>query len=203
MDDARAPGSLTEAKASHLLDRAARLDAEGGGRVSVDELREIAMEAGISAESFERALAEVGSSEAEAEAPSAVVVGHRSLLRTLLDRAGLFVTGSALAVTAQILMSDMGMGDEPVTIFILAVAAMIVIWSAITRRRERKVLEFEFDLGVLWFAMTFFFMLMNPSDAGDVLEVMMPAGLLAGILGGLAVATGPDEDQPDQLPERV
>jgi len=77
----------------------------------------------------------------------------------------------------------------------------MVVWSAMTKRREREVLEFEADLGVLWTAFTFVLMLTNPGDVGDVLEVMMPAGFLASILGGFVVATGPSEPERVQLPK--
>lgn len=213
MADAENLDSLTEEMAARLIDRAAKLDAQGG-RVPVDELREVALEAGISAESFERALAEISAPEVGATlavahddgATRPPTVGRRvagSLVSTLLQRAGIFVAGSALAFLSSTLISDIGMDDEPVVIFSLVVAALIASWSAITRRRDRKVLDFEVDLGVLWFAMTFFFMLTNPGDAGNVLEVMMPAGFLASLMGGFFVATGPSEPQPAHLPERV
>jgi hypothetical protein len=88
-------------------------------------------------------------------------------------------------------------------VFTLAVAAFVVAWSAITKRRSRRVLDFEVDLGVLWTAMTFSLMLANPGDVGGILGVMMPSGFLASLLGGFVVATGPAEREPEQLPERV
>jgi hypothetical protein len=213
MDRIRQPGSLSEAKAAQLLDRAAKLDAEGGTRVAVDELRQVAIEAGISAESFERALAEIGAAKepaarsivtAEPAVPG-VSRGKRagSLLSAVLRRAGLFLAGSVLSIVSMTLISDVGMDSEAVMVFTLVVAAMMVMWSAVTKRRKREVLEFEVDLGVLWIAMTFWLMLLNPSDVGDVLEIMMPGGFLASLLGGLVVATGHADPDPEQLPERV
>jgi len=107
MDDLRPTASLTEARAAQLLDRAAKLDVEGGPLVSVDELRAVALEAGISAEAFERAFAEINAQESASRAASTI----------------------------------------------------------------------------------------------DVLEVMMPAGFLASILGGFVVATGPSEPERVQLPK--
>jgi len=213
MDDARERDTLNETKAALLLDRAARLDAEGGTRVSVEELRQVALEAGISAESFERALAEIRESSSDVsravvrvdDASPRTDADRRpvSLVSSLIQRTGLFVTGSVLAFLSQTLMSDVGMDSEPVMIFTLVVAALIVAWSAVKRRRDREVFEFETDVSVLWVAMTFWIMLANPGDVGDVLEVMMPGGFLAALLGGIVVATGPSEPQPEQIPERV
>ena len=212
MDETPDLRSLTEEKAAQLLDHAAKLDARDGSRMTVDELRQVALEAGISPEAFERALAEV-----QEGGPTAPVVtvgrvsdvsaaagsGSESLLSKLFQRTGIFLTGAALAFLSSTLISDIGMDDEPVVIFSLVVAALIVAWSAVTKRRERKVLDFEVDLGVLWLAMTFFYMLVNPGDAGDVMEIMMPAGFLASLVGGMVVATGPGDPEPEQLPESV
>jgi hypothetical protein len=212
MDPSRQPGSLTEASAAQLLDRAATLDAEGGTRVSLDDLRAAALEAGISGDSFELALAEINAGRAGGSAAVSIVApAHApppeakssSLLSTVLRRAGLVVAGSALAVLFQSFTSEFGMDSEPVMVFTLAVAAFVVAWSAITKRRSRRVLDFEVDLGVLWTAMTFSLMLANPGDVGGILGVMMPSGFLASLLGGFVVATGPAEREPEQLPERV
>ena len=210
MDDPRALGSLTDEKAAQLLDRAAKLDAQGRSRVTVDELRQVAIEAGISEEAFDRALAELDGAPAETavsvaatDGPDGTAKSRASLLTTVRQRTGLFITGSALSILSMTFISDVGVDSEPVMIFTLAVAAFMVAWSAATKRRDREVLEFEVDLGVLWTAMTFWMMAFMPDDMGAVLEVMMPAGFLASLVGGFFVATGPSEPEPEQLPERV
>jgi len=211
MDDPRDLGFLTDDKAALLLDRAAKLDAQGG-RVSIAELRHVAMEAGISADAFERALAEISSPRGESgpPAPLGTDSSHRtapwySRLTTPIQRTGIFLTGSALAFLSQTFISDVGMDSEPVMIFTLAVAGLMVAWAAVTKRQNRKLLDFEVDLGVLWTAMTFWIMVLNPEEVGAVLEVMMPAGFLASLVGGLIVGTGPSGDEPEQLelPERT
>jgi len=210
MDDPRDLGTLTDEKAAQLLDRAAKLDAQGRSRVTIQELRQVAMEAGISEQAFDYALSElegtsVGGDAAEtlADAPEKSVRPHPSLLTTIRQRTGLFITGSALSLFSMTFISDVGADSEPVMIFTLAIAAFIVAWSAVTKRRDREILDFEVDLGVLWTAMTFWTMVLMPNDMGAVLEVMMPAGFLASLVGGFFVATGPSDPQPDQLPERV
>jgi hypothetical protein len=119
----------------------------------------------------------------------------------VLRRTGIFVTGSVLVFLTQTLVSDVGMDSEPVMVFTLFLAALMVVWSAIAKRRDRDLLKFEVDLAVLWTAMTFVLMLTNPGDVGDVLEIMMPAGFLASLVGGIVVATGPTEPEPQQLTE--
>ena len=58
-------GTLPTASAERLLERASHLEAARAGEVSVAELRAAAAEAGISAASFEAALAELEAGEAQ------------------------------------------------------------------------------------------------------------------------------------------
>jgi hypothetical protein len=66
-------GRISEEKAALVLDRAARIDAGHGKWLDVSELREAALEAGISLEAFERALLEIEAME-EGAVPTEVSV---------------------------------------------------------------------------------------------------------------------------------
>jgi hypothetical protein len=82
---------LPEPAAKRVLDRASRLDAEHGSSVSLDMLREAALDAGISAEAFDAALAE--------ERRGALAMGTRRRQPWMLLSAALtlVIIGSVLA----------------------------------------------------------------------------------------------------------
>ena len=197
MDDAARHETLSEDRAAQLLERAAKLDVRGPGRVSIDELREVAVEAGISAESFDAALAELRAGQ-----PGAPRVAERahSKISGVVRRAGIVAVGSLLGVLTAI-MADMGMDGVSAFIFTMVIATLVAAWLAVGRRSNRELLDFEMDLGALWAGLTFWLMMSNPGDAGQVLEVMMPAGALGSVLGGVIVATGSDEEELKRLPE--
>jgi hypothetical protein len=61
LDSSDSPNNarISEESAHRLLARAAELDAHAGGELSIDQLREIALEAGIAASAFDAALREL------------------------------------------------------------------------------------------------------------------------------------------------
>jgi hypothetical protein len=203
MDDPTHTGSLSEEKAALVLDRAAKLDSTQGTRVTVDALREIALEAGISPEAFERALTEVqagGGAGGQALQRLHVASDEPTGLRALLRRGGIFAVGAGLAFIAQVLPFGFGIQPWSTTFLSLVVAMFVAIALAASRHDGRQILDFELDLGMLWTGLTLVFMLAN---GGEVLEVMMPLGVGAALVGGLIVALGPSEPKPKELPERT
>ena len=210
MHEALEFGSVTQEKAAKLLERAATLDAEGGSRVAIEELRQAALEAGISPESFERALAELSAHRSDEVTPPAPVAsspggvvegGAGAKLSAIIRGGGIVATGAVLGMLSQVLITDLGMHDIPAIIFTLVITMFIAVWFAVTRRRDREVLGFEMDLGALWAGLTFWLMVSDPADAGETLGLMLTVGAAASVVGGLIAATGPTADQPEQLPE--
>ena len=116
--------------------------------------------------------------------------------------AGIVTLGSALGILSQVLI-DFGMDSTPAVIFTLVLAMFTALWFAVTRRRDRELLAFEADLGMLWAGLTFWLMVSNPGDAGEVLGAMLPIGAIASVVGGLVVATGGADAESEELPERL
>jgi hypothetical protein len=215
MKDQRSDDSISDDKAAQVLDRAAQLDAARGREVSVQDLREAALEAGISPDAFERALAEVRAAKLERVDPRALSLTwsqamagssqraeqdeSKALLPSILPRAGLFAAGLAIGGLALLLGSLM---DDAGIVFSLLIAALVAVAMMIRRRREGGVLSFELDLVMLWLGLTFILMVGNPSSAEDVLANMAGLGTLWALGGGAVVALSPHK-RPKELPEET
>jgi hypothetical protein len=198
MDD-RDGEAISEGKAARVLDRAVRLDALRRGTVSVAELREAALEAGISPEAFERALAEVragdvgGAMVEGSERPGWMKALYRN--RTLA-RGGLFLAAALLGFVGNAL----GEGGLE-TVFIGGLVGVLAL--AVRRRPDRQVLEFELDLGVLWFGLTLALMAGSRFDDADVISVTTLLALLGASLGGLLASGFPRRARLPRLAEEA
>jgi hypothetical protein len=100
-----APGRIADDRAAKILERAAALDAKRNSEIEIDQLREAAADAGISAEAFEQALRE-----------HAGVGSEPKKGRTNVDAAGLASRlGSADVAHYASLLRDV-MGDGQLTV---------------------------------------------------------------------------------------
>ena len=134
MDSQSDDGRISEDKAALVLDRAAQLDATRGREMSFAELREVALEAGISPEAFERALAEVrGMREVIVARPLrtndprvTAVEEAPSLASSILYRAKILVGGLMFGLLSVILWQRLGMGGAGI-VFGLVIALYVAI----------------------------------------------------------------------------
>lgn len=201
------PDQVTEESAALVLERAAQIDVAGGRRVKVSELREAALEAGISPDAFERAIAEIR----EAAAPLAVAgrsatASHateeegadEASVPAVVYRAGLLGVGAAIGGLALLLSDAAGLGDAGV-FFSLFVAFLVAVGLVRHRRPKRALFDFEMDLAMLWTGVTFLLMLSDPGFAGEILAIMGMIGAAAAAVGGALVAL-PWRHEPDRLP---
>lgn len=196
MSDPPVADTLSEPRASQVLDRAARLDVEGHNEISIYDLRKAALDAGIRGEAFDRALSEVLAegpaierrSSSDALPESATDPHARgSRAAAWLPRATVFGLGSALAGMSLVLYKGLDVDDSAAILFSLIISVFVVINLATKRRKDRAVADFEYDLAALWTGLTLVWMLAEPIGAMDVLAGMGVFGGLAGLLGGLLV----------------
>jgi hypothetical protein len=204
MDDKHQQGQISAEKAAALLDRAARLDAAAGKWVDIAELREAALEAGISATAFDRALAELESRRQPAEPVSvSSVAGSTSSAATttyparMVSSAIMLATGFAiggLAMGLVNLFGEAGIG------FSLILAFLVFLFALMRGYRRGSGVDFAFDLTMLWVGLTFMLMLMEPFAADAILARMVLFGGV-GALGGGAVIAMSKRPEPKALPE--
>jgi hypothetical protein len=196
---------ISEEKAALVLDRAAKIDAGHGRWLDVAELRDAALEAGISLEAFERALAEVERmTEAAAVTPAAetesrVTLAEPSRAATLAGRSAMLAGGFLIGGLALLLSGPFGLDDAGIA-FALLIALAAVIGSVVRHARRRDILDFEIDLALLWVGLTF--VLMFTGSPENVLSTM---GVLGGLtaLGGGALVAMTGAVRPKELPDRT
>jgi hypothetical protein len=195
---------ISEETAALVLDRAAKLDAGRGRWLAVSELREAALEAGISADSFERALEEVEELAAERRAvtvhPSEATSPEQAdpegwpvwARRMTLLGSGFFLGGLAIFLSQVVGFDGAGVA------FALLIALQVAVASLVKHRKEGDVIPYWIELGFLWVGLTFMLMLTGPADR--VLAVMGGLGGLIGLIGASVIALA-NRDAPRSLPE--
>lgn len=110
--DSNPPSSFSEPEAQRILARAAELEATIGSRFTTEDLRQIALKAGIDSHALERAIDETDSvveQPARAEPPPLMKPGRIAML------AG---TGAVLAALAIFADNAQPFGSSPVPVFL-------------------------------------------------------------------------------------
>jgi hypothetical protein len=203
MDDRPQERQISAEKAAALLDRAAKLDASAGKWVDIAELREAALEAGISATAFDRALAELESRRAVAEAVSVSARASTAAATTATYPARLVSSVVMLSVgflIGGLAMLLTGLFGEAAIGFSLILAFLVFLGALIKGVRRGSVLDFEIDLSMLWVGFTFMMMLMMPFAAEAILARMALFGAMGGIGGGALISMA-RRPEPKALPE--
>lgn len=185
---------LDDDGATLLLDRAAQLDAGRGRTVELADLRDAALEAGISGAAFDRALAELnalrasGGHTVEATAADVGSGGRPAVLRRWLATAARVAVGLGLGFLPLILEETVGLDGEAVTAFSAIVALQLVLFSLIRRRKGGDVAGFEMDSAGLWAGFTFGLMASVSSfDQGEVVLATTLGWLLVAAIGGAVI----------------
>lgn len=193
------PKSISESQISMVLQRAAEIDA-AGDRVTVEELRRIAAQAGINPEATEHALQELfegqefgmqpamaGSPPIRADAP--VPPSPRRI-----------VAGGAIGVALGFLISlgnillPPGMPNY-LGLAGLAGAAAYLLRRAVKSIKRRSQLSFQMENVVLWFGTAVGAAFTYPVLADDGLFVVTLIWLVAAVVGGIIIRFGPRDDE--------
>jgi hypothetical protein len=206
VEDRSSSSWISDENAALVLDRAAKLDAARARGLPVEQLREAALEAGISREAFERALAEVEELAAAAVSlpPPELEQSHLSQV----DRSGwpvwsrrVTLLGGGFLLGALALLSSRVVGFGGVgVVFTLLIALQVALASAFKHREDRGITDFWLDLGFLWVGLTT--LLMTSASPDRVLTIMATLGTLTG-MAGTAVIAFADKDGPLALPDRT
>src|SRR5262245_30156705 len=109
---------ISEEKAALVLDRAAKIDAGHGKWLDVSDLRDAALEAGISVEAFERALVEVermtdaaAALTTAAAAETQVALPDASRAAKLARRSAMLAGGLLIGGLALLLSGPLGLDE--------------------------------------------------------------------------------------------
>lgn len=193
------PTSISESQISKVLQRAAEIDA-AGDRVTVEELRRIAAEAGIKPEATDHALQELfvgqefglepamaGSPPIRADAPVPPSPG-----RIVAGGA----TGVALGVVIGLgkILLPLGMPNFLGLAGLAGVAAYL-FRRAIKSMKRGSQLNYQMENVVLWFATAVGAAFSYPLLAGDGLFMVTLIWLVAAVVGGMIIKFGPRDNE--------
>jgi len=182
---------LGEADVAEILEKAIKLDGAREARVTVEQLREVALEVGVSPSAFSQALVEFGREHTPQEEPPAAEVPaprFRSWIRTSLS----VVFGSILGATVGILDGPY-LNEETwaLAAILLAGASLRLVLS---HKKEKALLPYVIDVIWLWSSFA-----VSTALITDVLGEESIIGTLAGIIVASGVGvwimkkTGKDE----------
>ena len=193
------PARISASQVRLILERAAEIDARGDS-LTVDELRQIAAEAGIDRAATEAAIQEITASAEVASQPTPTVTENEanlpaknptSISPPWIAAGG--ATGMALAfVTLEL--------PEVAGISMLGAVAVGLILRAVRAIRKKSHLGFQLENLAVWFGMA-----LGGVASGVFTPAMLSAvftvWIVASVVGGLIVSYGSREEEPaDDVP---
>ena len=188
---------LAEADVAAILERAVKLDGVRDGNVSIEQLRDAALEVGVSAAAFDTALEEF---ERVSRAPEVLVP-------TKVTRPRFFSQiRTAVTVASGLLVGSMaGSLVTPRTEEVIALAALIVVGGSLrlvlSHRKDRSVLAYVMDTFWLWMSFGVGVTLASGFIGEESIVYTVMAIVIASVIGGFFVKRGeaPDDDEPRTL----
>lgn len=195
------PARISESQVSIVLERAAEIDAAGGS-LSIEELRRIAVEAGIGEEATDRALQEIfGQGSGLQPAPAGTAgVPTRAATPPSPRR---IITGGAVGLATGFLI---GLGNmlTPVTSAnLLGLGALCgtlgyLLWRAIQSMKPRTQLDFQMQNLALWSATAVGLASTYPILGDDAIGLALFLWLIAAVVGGLIIKFGRRDKEPEE-----
>lgn len=192
------PNRISESQISHILERAAEIDAAGHS-VTVDELRSIAAEAGIGADATEDAIQELFGSRqglqfATAGAPTALAVA------TAPPSVGRIMAGGAVGLAAGLMrgLDSVLMplyGPNLFALGGLAGAAAYLAWRALQSMKRDSQLDFQLQNLALWFGAAAGVTVSVPILADDAIGGSLLMWLVVALAGGMLIKFGRKEQR--------
>jgi hypothetical protein len=180
-----------EAEVAEILERAIKLDGARDTRVTVEQLREAALEVGVSPAAFTQALAEfgrAGTPAKEASVGEAPVSKVGSAIRT-----GLAVAfGATVGATAGIMDGPYPSEETGVLVAILLAGASLRL--VLSHRKEKGLLPYILDVIWLWSSSLVALGFAANALAEEFIIVTMVGIVLASVVGGWIIKmTGKEE----------
>jgi hypothetical protein len=188
---------LGEAEVAEILERAIRLDGARDTRVTVEQLREAALEVGVSPAAFSEALAEFGREHAPTETGGPVdspVSRFRSALRTGLGVA----FGATLGATAGIIDGPF-LHEETwaLSAILLAGASLRLVLS---HKKEKALLPFVVDVIWLWSSFLVAVALVTNALGQESITATLAGIIISSVVGGWIIRTTEKTERNESPP---
>ncbi len=189
---------LAEADVAEILERAVKLDGARDGNVSVEQLREAALEVGVSPTAFDEALGEFTRASRLPEVPAPADV-TRPRFFSQIRTAVAVAFGLLMGTLAGVLATANGAEE------IVALAALIIVGGSLrlvlSHRKERSIMAYVMDTFWLWTSFGVCVTLASGFIAEESIVYTVMAIVIASVVGALFVKRGekPDQDKPRTL----
>lgn len=193
------PARISASQVRLILERAAEIDARGDS-LTVDELRQIAAEAGIDRAATEAAIQEIAASAEAASQPTATVTEHGANLPATKPKSvspPWIAAGGALGIALAFVTLEL---PEVAGISMLGAVAVGLILRAVRAIRKKSHLGFQLENLAVWFGMA-----LGGAASGEltpgILSAVFTVWIVASVVGGLIVSYGSREEEPaDDVP---
>ncbi len=177
-----------------ILERAAEIDARGDS-LTVDELRQIAAEAGIDRAATESAIQEITASAEAPLQPAATATGNGANLPAKNPKSispPWTAAGGALGMALAFVTLEL---PEMAGVSMLGAVAVGLILRAVRAIRQKSHLGFQLENFAVWFGMA-----LGGVASGvftpAMLSVVFTIWIVASVVGGLIVWYGSREEEP-------
>ena len=189
---------LAEADVAEILERAVKLDGARDGNVSIEQLREAALEVGVSPTAFDEALEEFTRVSRAPEKPAPIDVTRPRFFSQIR---------TAVAVASGLLLGILGGGLASLenSEEIVALAALIVVGGSLrlvlSHRKDRSIMAYVMDTFWLWTSFGVGVTVASWYIGEDSIVYTVMAIVIASVVGALFVkrAEKPDQDKPRTL----
>lgn len=191
------PARISASQVRLILERAAEIDARGDS-LTVEELRQIADEAGIDRAATETAIQEITAGAEETPPPTAT---EKEVARPAKSPVYYSPPWIAAGGAVGIVLGFLTLLQDLVGLTVLGAVVLGLILRAVEAMRKRSHLSFQLENLAVWFGLAV------AGIASGVLPEMLVFALVAGIVlsvvGGLIVAFGSREEKPEDDVPRI
>jgi len=183
--------AFDEGDVAEILERAIKLDGVRDTRVTIGQLREAAMEVGVSPEAFSRALAEFGRDRAPAEEPPPA--GAPAFRIPSAIRTGLAVAfGATLGAVSGIVDGPYLHEETGALAFILLAGASLRL--VLSHKKEKALLPYVVDVIWLWSSFLVALGLVTRYLGEESIIAVVAGIILASVVGGWIIKKAGTEE---------
>ncbi len=189
---------LAEADVAEILERAVKLDGARDGNVSIEQLREAALEVGVSPTAFDEALDEFTHASRVPEVPAPADVTRPRFFSQI--RTAVAVTFGLLMGTLAGVLATANSAED-----IIALAALIIVGGSLrlvlSHRKDRSILAYVLDTFWLWTSFGVGVTVGSFYIGEESIVYTIMAIVIASVVGALFVRQGekPGKDAPPTL----
>ena len=192
------PARISASQVRLILERAAEIDARGDS-LTVEELRQIADEAGIDRAATETAIQEITAGAEETPPPTTT---EREVARPAKSPGYYSPPWIAAGGAVGMVLGFLSLVQDLVGLTVLGAVVLGLILRAVEAMKKRSHLSFQLENLAVWFGLAVAG-IAGGVFAPEMLLFAVVAGIVLSVVGGLIVAFGSREEEPEDDVPRI